>query len=103
MGGDNTVINSAAENKEETVKVSTNGDGLTEKIRNFIRLNYNPVQDASQATLRLTTFEIYANITKFYPAFSFTQDQLATWLHELGFTFWDAGGMRFEWLLSSAD
>lgn len=100
MSEDNTVTkNSPAED----VNVPANGDGLTEKIKNFIRLNYIPTQDASQATMRLTTKEIYENIERIYPGMPFGTNELAQFLHELGFTFWDAGSMRFQWLLKSAD
>jgi hypothetical protein len=103
MEEENTVINTTPENANETVKVDANGDGLTEKIKNFIKINYLPTQDASQATMRLTSTEIYANIQRIYPGIPFTEMELSQFLHELGFTFWDAGGMRLEWLLSPAD
>lgn len=100
MSEDNTVEKNSP---EQDVKVPAIGDGLTEKIKKFIKLNYLPTQDAAQATMRLTTTEIYANIQRIYPGIPFTQMELSQFLHELGFTFWDAGGMRLEWLLSLPD
>lgn len=96
---DNTVTN----NTGNEPPIVANGDGLTEKIKNFIKLNYLPTQDASQASMRLTTTEIYANLERIYPGMPFGKNELAQFLHELGFTFWDAGGMRLEWLLSPLD
>jgi hypothetical protein len=103
MSEENTVTNSTPQTSDETVKVPAIGDGLTEKIKNFIKLNYLPTQEVAQATMRLTTSEIYANLQRIYPGIDFGTTELAQFLHEFGFTFWDAGGMRLEWLLSPAD
>jgi hypothetical protein len=103
MSEDNTVTKTITENADETVKLPTPVDALTEKIKNFIKLNYIPTHDASLATMRLTTTEIYANLERIYPGMPFGTTELAQFLHELGFTFWDAGNMRLEWLLSPAD
>lgn len=73
-------------------------DGLSEHIKNFIRINYEPVQTVPEATFRMTTADVEAAIRKLHPDIEFTGGELAQWLHELGFTFWDAGEMRFEWL-----
>lgn len=97
--------------EDDTLKITASeisfqpaeADGLTEKIKNFIKLNYVPTQDASQATMRLTTNEIHTNLERIYPGMPISTTELAQFLHELGFTFWDAGAMRLEWLLSPVD
>lgn len=88
---------------QQDVKLPAVVDELSEKLKNFLKLNYEPVQDATHATLRLTTTEIYANLNRIYPDLPFSLQDLAQWLHQCGFTFWDAGNMRFEWLLKSTD
>lgn len=76
-------------------------DPLIEKIKNFILMHYEPVQDPSQADTYMSTDELMTSILRIYPTQNFTADQLALWLHEKGFTFFDAGKMRFEWLFKT--
>lgn len=99
MDENNTVV----KNMDGSDAIVTNGDGLTEKLKNFIRENYEPVQDVAEATLRLTTKEIHENISNHYPYMPFSANELAQWLHNSGYTFWDAGSMRLEWLMKISD
>ena len=82
-------------------KLPPQPDPLLEKVKAMILDTYEPVQEPKEADLRLTTSEIYEMVYKLYPNPIFTHAELANWLHEKGFTFWDSGKMRFEWLLKS--
>lgn len=75
-------------------------DPLLEKIKNTILELYEPVQDATDATHRLSTAEIYQKMQQLYPG-HYSLEDVANWLHQKGFTFWDAGAMRWEWLLKA--
>lgn len=77
-------------------------DGLFEKIKNYIRLNYEPCQAPEEATVTMTTAEVYEAIQRFYPNAPVDMEMLANWLHDNGYTFYDTGKMRFEWLFKSA-
>lgn len=78
-------------------------DGLAEKIKNFIKENYEPVASAAEANVRVTTNELLQSIERIYPDSPFTGQELAQWLHELGFQFWDAGNLNWEWLLKTTE
>lgn len=88
--------------KLEIKKVSAEIDnyGLLEKIKNYLLLYYVPVQDASAAEFHYTTAELHKQMLNIYPnEFILTADLVASWMHGAGFTFYDYGEMRFEWML----
>lgn len=89
------------DSEDERPDIPQPEDPLLFKIKQTILDLYEPVQQPMDATLRMTTAELYLAVQKLYPSAAFTEDMLANWLHEKGFTFWDAGGLRFEWLLKS--
>ena len=76
-------------------------DGLLEKIKNYIKSSYEPVTTMTEADVRMTTAEICEAIQRFYPC-EFSPDIMAKWLHDNGYSFFDAGKMRFEWLFKTA-
>ncbi len=77
-------------------------DVMLMRIQQFISTNYLPVAKRIDAEITLSTDEIYNSLQRFYPCLSFSKADLVNWLHEKGFTFFDAGQMRFEWMFKSA-
>jgi hypothetical protein len=77
-------------------------DPLLEKVKAYILSLYEPVQDPKDADLRMSTEEIYQAVCRHYHnELLFSKNMLAAWLHDKGFTFYDAGQLRFEWLLKN--
>lgn len=76
------------------------GNPLFEKIKAFLKQNYEPVQLAKDADTHLTTDEVVTAINRLCPCEA-DSSSVASWLHECGFTFADFGNMRFEWLFKS--
>lgn len=74
------------------------GEGLLNKIKQFLFQYYLPIHDAKEADFHFTTSEVYLQLLKLYPSEDLTQDLVAQWLHEGGFTFYDFGEMKLEWL-----
>ena len=72
---------------------------LIESIKEFLLKYYQPVADPLKANLHFTTEEIYHQIQELYPSDQFTAADVAIWMKAGGFTFWDFGEMKFEWLL----
>lgn len=90
--------------ENESPKLPPQDDPLLEKIKAYILNTYEPVQIPAEADTRMTTHEIYQAMMRHYPdQDAFTENMLANWLHEKGFTFFDAGKMRFEWMLKQSN
>lgn len=71
-------------------------------IRNYFQENYESVKDPILAEFHFTTMEVYDKIQRLFPDKSiFTPADVALWLHTAGFTFYDFGQIRLEWLLKS--
>lgn len=84
-------------------KSELNHYALLEKLKNYLFLYYEPVQDAKDAEFHYTTAEIREHLLNIYPnEFDLSAELVATWLHEGGFTFCDFGEMRLEWILKKA-
>ena len=80
-------------------------DGLLEKIKNFLFTEYEPVQatEVTATTIFLSTAEVYQALQNLYPAIDlYSMADVATWLHEKGFSFTDNGTLRLEWMLRPA-
>lgn len=74
--------------------------GLLTKIKNFLLQYYEPTDNIREASFHYTTSEITQHLYKVYPnELLFGQSDVAAWLHAGGFTFYDFGDMRFEWLI----
>jgi hypothetical protein len=84
---------------EDNTHIPAPPDALIQKIQLYILDSYDPVLRAEDADTRMTTLEIWQAIQRLYPCESYTLEMLANWMHEKGFSFFDAGNMRFEWLL----
>lgn len=74
-------------------------DPLLETIKNYLLQNFEAVQEPAQATYRYTTAELYQRLQRLYPDLPMDISDLAQWLHQNGYRFWDAGDLRLEWLL----
>ena len=90
----------------ETNPISTPpvADGLLEKIKNFLFTEYEPVlaTQVTATTIFLSTAEIFTKLQDLYPCPDYTIGDVATWLHEKGFSFTDNGTLRLEWMLRPA-
>lgn len=75
--------------------------GIITKLEKFLKENYLPC-DKQHADLRMTTIEIYQRLQLIVPTSAYSIGDVALWLDSAGFTFWDAGEMRMEWLMKAA-
>ena len=73
--------------------------GLINKLKNFLTQEYEPVGDPKEAQLHYTTQEIYLQLQKVLPSSHYTPEMVSNWLHLAGFTFFDYGDLKFEWML----
>lgn len=74
--------------------------GLLNKLRNYLLMYYEPVNDPREAEFHYSTSELHRQLLTIYPNEAIlTGDLVASWLHSGGFTFYDFGEMKFEWLM----
>lgn len=77
--------------------------GLFNKLELYLKEYYVPVQDPKDAELHFTTEEIQGQLLKLLPNPEIlTGDVVANMLHHAGFTFYDYGEMRLEWMMKKA-
>lgn len=75
-----------------------------ETIKNYILQSYQPVNDPKEADKRMSTNEIFEACSRIYHnELYFSRNDLTKWLISQGFKIWDAGDMRFEWLLKNSN
>jgi hypothetical protein len=86
--------------KDQPAPEATPEDKAIMDIFDFILSRYSPADNYKQASLTLTTNQIYTQIMALYPAQLFSEADLFTLLKENGFIF-DAVSqdMKFVWLL----
>ena len=79
-------------------------DGLLEKIKNFLFTEYEFVQEnqVTATTMFLSTQELFHKLQDIYPTALYNAADVATWLHEKGFSFTDNGILRLEWMLQKS-
>lgn len=85
--------------KASSKKQATDPTGLIEKVKNILRQHYEPVSSPKDATLHYSTNEIYEQLQKLIPSINYSTEDVAVWLHEAGFTFYDYGVLQFEWMM----
>lgn len=73
--------------------------GLINKLQNYLKAYYMPVHDPKEAEFHYTTQEIFDQLQKILPSQDYVPEQVANWLHLAGFTFFDYGNMKFEWMM----
>jgi hypothetical protein len=75
---------------------------VIEGLKQIILQTYQPAIDVTDANKRMSTHEIFEGCCRIYHnEMFFSRNDLAAFLTEKGFKMWDAGDMRFEWLLRS--
>lgn len=75
-------------------------EGLLNKVKEQLRFYYAPVQDPKDADFHMSTTEMWQQLLTLFPNEMFlTKDLVAIWMHSLGFTFYDFGEFKFEWLV----
>jgi hypothetical protein len=90
-------------NDTEPISKEKDLTGLLNKVKNYLLDTYEPCQDPAEAFIHHTTDEIYRNLQRLLPnEHLYTSADVAKWLHDAGFTFYDYGDMRFEWMMKKA-
>lgn len=75
---------------------------LFEKIKSFLIANYEPVKDPRDPHVCfMATWEIYQKVFSFFPSKVYKSDDIAMLLNENGFSFFDMGDMKLEWMLKA--
>lgn len=72
---------------------------LLEHIKNYLYQNYEPAATVAEASIMMSTKEVYEAIYRLYPSKNFDVEMISNWLQDGGFKFADMGNLRFEWLL----
>lgn len=91
-----TTIDEEGELKEERWD---DFSGILLKLKNYLFENYEPVTDAREAEMHFTTGELYSQLYNLIPCAGLTPELVANWMHLGGFTFYDFGDMRLEWIM----
>lgn len=77
--------------------------GLFNKLKLYLEEYYLPVQDPKDAEFHYTTQEIHQQLLQLFPnELILTKDIVAIMLHNAGFTFYDYGEMKLEWMMKKA-
>lgn len=72
---------------------------ILDNLKNFLYQYYKPVHDPTKADIHLSTDEIYWQLFQVVNSEALTREMVAQWLNAGGFTFYDYGEMRLEWML----
>jgi len=77
--------------------------GILNKLKNYLLEYYVPVQDPKDSEFHYTTEEIWQQLLKIFPnELILRPEMVAQWLHFGGFTFYDFGELRLEWLMKAS-
>lgn len=74
---------------------------LINVIKQILTDKYEPVKEPRLADEHLSTQEVYYNLQRLFPSKAYSPGDVAVWMHDAGFVFYDFGVMRYEWLLKS--
>jgi len=74
-------------------------DVVKQMVISYLLNNYEPAKSLADATLSLTTREIYLKLQDLYPSADYSGLDVALWLEEMNFEFRDKGQLNPEWLL----
>ena len=74
-------------------------DNLIVKLQQLIRDRYMPCYSLKEATVTMTTGEIFTLLQRVYPTDLYKAHELAVWLEDWGFKLHETKPLRFEWLL----
>lgn len=87
------------ESQKESRKIRE-AEALINRIKNTLFQIYEPVNDPLTAPIHLTTKEIYSQLQQLYPSEYYSEDTVAEWLDQGGFSFYDyCGNLKFEWMM----
>ena len=74
--------------------------GILNKLKLYLLDYYEPVRDPKDAEFHYSTAEIWRQLLKLFPnELILTQDLVAQWMHIGGFTWYDYGEIRLEWMM----
>ena len=71
---------------------------FTDKVKNFLYQYYLPVSNPKDAELHFTTSQIFEQCQELFPSLSYSPTEVTLWLNAGGYTFFDYGEFKFEWL-----
>lgn len=87
-------------NKDGDIHEGEDFSDILDKLKMYLLAYYVPVHDPKNAEFHLSTREIHQQLLKLYPnELILTADLVAKWLNNGGFTFYDFGEKKFEWLM----
>ena len=78
--------------------MSDTPDNLFLKIKHYVLSNYEPATGLADASISMTTTDVYERLQSLYPSFDYDGEQVAVWLEDWGFIFRNKGPMKPEWL-----
>lgn len=88
--------------KDPSPEVPPEDQALIDHLKQYILSVYRPAATPMESCKRMSTEEIFNAFSRIYHnEFVFSKNDMAKWLRSEGFTVWDAGDLRFEWLLRS--
>jgi hypothetical protein len=85
----------------EEIPTSTpvqHADAFFEKIKKHLFQYYTTCNKLDQCDFHYTTNEVFEQLQQLYPSAKYTPADVAVWLNEGGYHFFDFGKMNFEWL-----
>ena len=65
----------------------------------FLIDNYVPASGYLEASMRISTHELYDKLQEQFPSPELTPALILDWMNDLGYKYQDSGNMRAEWLL----
>lgn len=78
-------------------------DPLLERVKNTFFDEYSPTTTFEAGVLFMSTQDIYNLFFNLYPnPIAYSSAQIATWMHEKGFTFIKMKELQYEWMLLPA-
>lgn len=73
-----------------------------DNVKSFLTNYYKPVNDPTKATFHYTTIQIFDQLQELFPSPEYSSLDVSIWLKEFGFTYYDFGEMKLEWLFKKA-
>lgn len=88
------------EEQEKSPDNEEDFSGILNKLKNYLLEYYVPVRNPAEAEFSFTTQELTQQLLTLFPREDIlTPDLVANWLHLGGFTWYDYGEMRLEWMM----
>jgi hypothetical protein len=73
---------------------------LKDRVKDYLLKYYTTAPSPIEAKFHYTTKEVWEQLQQIFPTSEYSIEDVALWLHEGKFNFFDFGNMNFEWLLN---